>query len=76
MGASEYHISLSRTVVLRQPQLASFVEALRLALRRCPAARAVPVGGPHEFANDTRTRFFAAVELGRRSPGHAAVSAM
>ncbi len=75
VGAAEYHVSLSRTCVLRQPQLAAFAEALRVALRGCRAARATTAGA-RELANDSRTRFFAAVELASGSAGHAAVCRM
>lgn len=73
---ANYHLSLSKTVTLRQPQLQAFTDALRLALRRCHTVFNVPVTGPHALANDTDTRFFAAVELKPHTAGHGAVCDM
>ena len=70
IAAAEYHLSLSRTCVLLQPQLAAFTEALRVALRPCRAATAATAaGGCRQLANDSRTRFFAAVELAPQTAG-------
>ena len=73
IAAAEYHLSLSRTCVLLQPQLAAFTEALRVALRPCRAATAAiaatAAGGCRQLANDSRTRFFAAVELVPQTAG-------
>ena len=73
MDAAEYHVSLSRTVALRQPQIQGFLEAVRKALRPCTCVRATTAAGVHELANDTRTRFFGAIEIERRSAARAAL---
>ena len=67
----EYHVSLSRTFVLRRPQIAPFGEALRKALRGCAAVRA-ECDALHQLPNDTSTRHFAAVGLRRGTAGHGA----
>ena len=74
--AASYHISLSRTVSLSRAQIEGFSDALRLALRRCAAARAPVAEALCVLANDTRTRHFAAAELRADTPGHAAVCSM
>ncbi|KAL1507116.1 hypothetical protein AB1Y20_007972 [Prymnesium parvum] len=76
VDCADLHVSLSRTVVLHQPQLHAFVEAVRFALRRSRAVHAAPVYGPHTLANDTRTRFFSAMELIPNTAAHAAVCGM
>ena len=68
---AEYHVSLSRTFVLRRPQIAPFGEALRKALRGCAAVRA-ECDALHQLPNDTSTRHFAAVGLRRGTAGHGA----
>ena len=70
-GLAEYHVSLSRTFVLRRPQIAPFGEALRKALRGCAAVRA-ECDALHQLPNDTSTRHFAAVGLRRGTAGHGA----
>ena len=75
IAPTDYHVSLSRTCVLLQPQLAAFTEALRVALRPCCAARAA-TAAVRQLANDSSTRFFAAVELAPQTTGHAAVCRM
>lgn len=76
IGHAEYHISLTRTVILRQPQIESFVDAVRKAARGCTATCATTAAGLHELPNDTRTRFFAAVELERRGEPYAALCSL
>ena len=72
LDPDEYHISLSRTVMLPQAQIEPFADALRVALRPCRAAARVPLATRLcELANDTQTRFFAAVEVERGTAGHA-----
>ena len=73
---ASYHISLSRTVSLSRAQIEGFSDALRLALRRCAAARAPVAETLCALANDTRTRHFAAAELRAGTPGHGAVCSM
>ena len=68
IAAADYHVSLSRTCVLLQPQLAAFAEALRVALRPCRAARAA-TSAVRQLANESSTRFFAAVELAPQTAG-------
>ena len=68
---AEYHVSLSRTFVLRRPQIAPFGEALRKALRGCAAVR-TECDALHQLPNDTSTRHFAAVGLRRGTAGHGA----
>ena len=67
----EYHVSLSRTFVLRRPQIVPFGEALRKALRGCAVVRA-ECDALHQLPNDTSTRHFAAVGLRRGTAGHGA----
>jgi hypothetical protein len=57
------HVSLSRTAMLPARQIEPFVDALRVALRPCAGVGRVALGAPCALANDTRTRFFAALEL-------------
>lgn len=71
---AEWHVSLSRTVTLQKAQLDAFLDALRVALRRCAAVRA-SASRFCELPNDTGTRFFAALEL-ERTPAHAEVCRM
>ena len=68
---AEYHVSLSRTFVLRRPQIAPFGEALQKALRGCRVVRA-DCDTLHQLPNDTSTRHFAAVGLRRGTAGHGA----
>ena len=68
---AEYHVSLSRTFVLRRPQIAPFGEALRKVLHGCSVVRA-ECDTLHQLPNDTSTRHFAAVGLRRGTAGHGA----
>jgi hypothetical protein len=72
----ELHVSLSRTFTLGRPQLEGFDDALRRALRQCATVHAPLDSTVVELTNDTRTRFFAAMELRRGTEGHAAVCAL
>jgi len=69
---AEYHVSLSRTVMLPLAQIDAFADALRRALRPCAAVRTA-VGALCELPNDTHTRYFASVELRSGSAGHDAL---
>ena len=77
---TEYHVSLSRTCVLVQPQLSAFVEALRVALRGCQHVRVRLEPGRNaglcQLANDSRTRFFETLELNQGSAAHAGICRM
>ena len=76
-----WHISLSRTLVLRRPELANFVEALRHALRGCAApllhrraprlpARRAAATRPHAAPRAPgRTQRASGVRCGARSTG-------
>jgi len=68
IAVQDYHVSLSRTITLRRPQLSGFSDALKIALRRCVAPR-LQTGHIIELANDTRTRFFCSVEMCSVSAG-------
>ena len=72
----ELHVSLSRTFTLSRSQLEGFADALRRALRRRSAVRVPLDASLAELPNDTRTRFFAALELRRGTDGHAAVCSL
>lgn len=73
INPEDYHISLSRTLMLPLGQIDGFADALRVAFRSALAIHAQVSDSPCELANDDRTCFFAALEL-RRNDGHAAVS--
>uniref|UniRef100_A0A7S0J8T9 U6 snRNA phosphodiesterase 1 n=1 Tax=Calcidiscus leptoporus TaxID=127549 RepID=A0A7S0J8T9_9EUKA len=62
IDAMLHHMSLSRTLTLTLTQIDPFVEALLRATRSCRAL-ALRTGSVAHLANDTSTRFFAAVEL-------------
>ena len=69
MPAAEYHVSLSRTAMLPHAHIGPFADALKVALRACEGTARAKLGRRLVgLANDTRTRFFAAVEVGRASP--------
>ena len=70
------HVSLSRTAMLPFEKIDGFVEALKKALRQCPAVSAPINRDLCELSNDTQTRFFAAIELCRGSSGYAALSGL
>lgn len=76
IGAENCHVSLSRTAMLPFDRLEGFLDAIKLALRRSTAVSASSSAGLCELSNDTRTRYFAAVELRRASAGHAAACAL
>jgi len=80
VGRTEYHVSLSRTCVLVQPQLNAFVEALRVALRGCQHVQVRLEPGRNaglcQLANDSHTRFFEALELHQGSAAHAGICRM
>lgn len=69
--SEEYHLSLSRTVVLAQAQLDGFSDALRKSLRACTAMSVDFDSEVCELSNDDRSRFFAALQVRRETASHA-----
>lgn len=65
----EYHVSLSRTVMLPRHHIDPFADALRVALRSCVAVDVTADCTLCELSNDDDTRFFAALEISRHSAG-------
>lgn len=80
IGHTEYHVSLSRTIVLVQPQLSAFIEALRAAVRSCQPVQVRFEPGRNaqlcRLANDSGTRFFEALELSSGSAAHIGICRM
>ena len=76
ISPTEYHLSLSRTVTLSRAQIDGFNDALRRALRGCPALRASVADALVALPNDTATRHFAALELKAGTAAHGSLCRM
>lgn len=78
IDAADLHLSLSKTGFLPRAQIQGFAEALHVALARSASSAATSssptaiglTARPVQLANDTRTRFFAAVELDASSSAY------